>query len=156
MTMATPEERAGDPLHQRTLSFLSRKPLTAGRAARIIAFVTITVTVVSGVAIHFLDRVNFPNIGLGMWWAVQTVTTVGYGDVVPTSTGGRLVATLVMVLGIGFLTVVTAAITSAFVEAARGRMQAGERQQLDAKLDRIASRLDAIEARLEQITPDGP
>ena len=153
--MATPEERAGDPLHQRTLSFLSRKPLTAGRAARIIAFVTITVTVVSGVAIHFLDRVNFPNIGLGMWWAVQTVTTVGYGDVVPTSTGGRLVATLVMVLGIGFLTVVTAAITSTFVESARRRMQAGEEEQLDARLDRIDTRLAAIDAKLADFARDG-
>jgi voltage-gated potassium channel len=113
------------------LSFLSRKPLTAGRAARIIAFVTVSITVVSGVVIHFLDRANFPNIGGGMWWAVQTVTTVGYGDAVPTSTGGRLVAVLVMVLGIGFLTVVTAAITSTFVEAARGRMQAGGREPLE-------------------------
>jgi voltage-gated potassium channel len=100
-------------------------------------------------------RKDISHIGLGMWWAVQTVTTVGYGDVVPTSTGGRLVATLVMVLGIGFLTVVTAAITSTFVEAARGRSKAGESEQLEAKLDLIASRLDAIEARLEQITPAG-
>jgi voltage-gated potassium channel len=155
MTMATSEGRAGDPLHPRTLSFLSRKPLTAARAARIIAFVTVSITVVSGVVIHFLDRANFPDIGGGMWWAVQTVTTVGYGDAVPTSTGGRLVATLVMVLGIGFLTVVTAAITSTFVEAARGRMQAAGSEPLEAKLDRISARLDAIDAKLAEITPEG-
>jgi voltage-gated potassium channel len=155
MTMATTEGRAADPLHPRTLSFLSRKPLTAARAARIIAFVTVSLTVVSGVVIHFLDRANFPNIGGGMWWAVQTVTTVGYGDAVPTSTGGRLVAVLVMVLGIGFLTVVTAAITSTFVEAARGRMQAGASEPLEAKLDRISARLDAIETKLAEITPEG-
>ena len=153
--MATTEGRARDPFHPRTLSFLSRKPLTAARAARIIAFVTVSLTVVSGVVIHFLDRANFPNIGGGMWWAVQTVTTVGYGDAVPTSTGGRLVATLVMVLGIGFLTVVTAAITSTFVEAARSRMQAGAGEPLEAKLDRIDARLDAIEAKLTEITPEG-
>ena len=57
--MATPEGRAQDPLHPWTLSFLSRKPLSAGRAARIIAFVTISVTVVSAVAIHWLDRASF-------------------------------------------------------------------------------------------------
>ena len=153
--MATTEGRARDPFHPRTLSFLSRKPLTAARAARIIAFLTVSLTVVSGVVIHFLDRANFPNIGGGMWWAVQTVTTVGYGDAVPTSTGGRLVATLVMVLGIGFLTVVTAAITSTFVEAARSRMQAGAGEPLEAKLDRIDARLDAIEAKLTEITPEG-
>ena len=77
--MATTEGRAGDPFHARTLSFLSRKPLTAVRAARIIALVTVSITVVSGVLIHFLDRANFPSIGGGMWWAVQTVTTVGSG-----------------------------------------------------------------------------
>ena len=153
--MATTEGRARDPFHPRTLSFLSRKPLTAGRAARIIAFVTVSLTVVSGVVIHFLDRANFPNIGGGMWWAVQTVTTVGYGDAVPTSTGGRLVAVLVMVLGIGFLTVITAAITSTFVEAARRRMQAGEEEQLDATLDRIDARLAAIEAKLADVPPEG-
>ena len=153
--MATTEGRAGDPFHARTLSFLSRKPLTAVRAARIIALVTVSITVVSGVVSHFLDRANCPTIGGGMWWAVQTVTTVGYGDEVPTSTGGRLVATLVMVLGIGFLTVVTAAITSTFVEAARSRMQAGAGEPLEAKLDRIDARLDAIEAKLTEITPEG-
>ena len=153
--MATTEGRAGDPFHARTLSFLSRKPLTAVRAARIIALVTVSITVVSGVLIHFLDRANFPGIGGGMWWAVQTVTTVGYGDAVPTSTGGRLVAVLVMVLGIGFLTVITAAITSTFVEAARRRMQAGEEEQLDATLDRIDARLAAIEAKLADVPPEG-
>ena len=153
--MATTEGRAGDPFHPRTLSFLSRKPLTAGRAARIIAFVTVSLTVVSGVLIHFLDRANFPGIGGGMWWAVQTVTTVGYGDAVPTSTGGRLVAVLVMILGIGFLTVVTAAITSTFVESARRRMQAGEEEQLDARLDRIDTRLAAIDAKLADFARDG-
>ena len=141
--MATTEGRAGDPFHARTLSFLSRKPLTAVRAARIIALVTVSITVVSGVLIHFLDRANFPSIGGGMWWAV------------PTSTGGRLVAVLVMVLGIGFLTVVTAAITSTFVEAARRRMQAGEEEQLDARLDRIDARLAAIEAKLANVRPEG-
>jgi len=153
--MATTEGRAGDPFHARTLSFLSRKPLTAVRAARIIALVTVSLTVVSGVLIHFLDRANFPGIGGGMWWAVQTVTTVGYGDAVPTSTGGRLVAVLVMILGIGFLTVVTAAITSTFVESARRRMQAGEEEQLDARLDRIDTRLAAIDAKLADFARDG-
>ena len=47
------------------------------------------------------DAREFPNIGDGLWWAVQTVTTVGYGDRVPTSPGGRLIAALVMLVGIG-------------------------------------------------------
>ena len=57
---------------------------------------------------------------MGLWWAVQTVTTVGYGDHTPVTVSGRLVAAFVMLVGIGFLTVVTAAITSTFVSRAEG------------------------------------
>ena len=71
-----------------------------------------------------VDRDNFPSIGPALWWAVQTVTTVGYGDDVPTTVGGRLLATLVMLLGIGFLTVITAAITSTFVSRSRRELGA--------------------------------
>ena len=96
------------------------------RAARIIASATVVITIVSGVLMHFTDEKTYPNIGDGLWWAIQTVTTVGYGDLVPTSTAGRLVAALVMVVGIGFLTVITAAITSAFIESARRRLAGTE------------------------------
>ncbi len=68
---------------------------------------------------------------------------------VPTSTAGRLLAALVMVVGIGFLTVITAAITSAFVESARRRLQGTQTDPLSAKLDQIATRLDAIEGALK-------
>jgi voltage-gated potassium channel len=132
------------------VNVLLRKPLTAARAARIIASVTVSVTIVAGVLIHFTDKKNFPNIGDSLWWAIQTVTTVGYGDLVPTSSSGRLVAALVMVIGIGFLTVISAAITSTFIETARRRIEDTMTDALSAKLDRIGARLDAIEARLEK------
>ena len=67
------------------------------------------------------DHERYPTIGSGLWWAVQTTTTVGYGDNVPQSAAGRLVAAAVMLFGIGFLTVITAAITSTFV--ARSRLE---------------------------------
>jgi voltage-gated potassium channel len=78
------------------------KPPTALQAARIIATVTIAVTVTAGILMRVTDPREFPNIGDGLWWAIQTVTTVGYGDRVPTSPGGRLIAALVMLVGIGF------------------------------------------------------
>ena len=68
------------------------------------------------------DREDYPSIGSGLWWAIQTTTTVGYGDHVPTTVAGRLIAALVMLFGIGFLTVITAAITSTFV--ARSQLEA--------------------------------
>jgi voltage-gated potassium channel len=125
------------------------KPLTARRAARIIAAVTVSITIISGVLIHFTDGKTYPTVGDGLWWAIQTVTTVGYGDLVPTSTVGRLVAALVMVFGIGFLTVVTASITSAFIESAKRRLQGAETEALSAKLDQIGERLEAIETGLK-------
>jgi len=128
-----------------------RKPLTTVRAARIIASATLLITIISGILMHFTDKKSFPNIGDGLWWAIQTVTTVGYGDLVPSSTLGRLVATLVMVFGIGFLTVITAAITSAFIESARRRLEGSQTDTLSAKLDLIGTRLDAIEAGLRSI-----
>src|SRR5262245_2487278 len=123
--MATPEGRTASspPPHTRMLGVLSRKPLTASRAARIIAFSTVSATIVSVILIHFTFSKNFPDIEEGWWWAIQTVTTVGYGDVVPTSAAGRLVAALVMLFGIGFLTIITASITSTFIEQARRHLQ---------------------------------
>jgi len=86
-----------------------------------------------------------------MWWAIQTVTTVGYGDLVPTSPGGRLVAAVVMLVGIGFLTVITAAITSTFIETARRRIEGSGSDVIADKLDQISARLELIEAGLENI-----
>ena len=150
--MTTPDGSAAapPPVHPRAVKVLVRKPLTVRRAARIIASVTLSVTIVAGVLIHFTDPKNFPNVGEGLWWAIQTVTTVGYGDLVPTSAGGRLVATLVMLVGIGFLTVITAVITSTFIETARRRVEGGS-DVLAAKLDQIGARLELIEAGLENI-----
>jgi voltage-gated potassium channel len=151
MTTPDPSAAAPPPVHQRAVNVLVRKPLTVRRAARIIASVTVSVTIVAAVVIHFTDPTNFPNIGDSLWWAIQTVTTVGYGDLVPTSPIGRLVAALVMLVGIGFLTVITAAITSTFIETARRRIEGSGSDVLSAKLDQISARLEVIEAGLENI-----
>ena len=97
-----------------------------------------------------IDHENFPSIGSGLWWAVQTTTTVGYGDNVPTNPSGRLLATLVMLFGIGFLTVITAAITSTFVARTRLELQKGLDSQSPTteQLLQIDKRLERIEAAL--------
>ena len=151
--MTTPEGTTASPppANPRLLNLVQGKPLTARRAARIIASVTLSITIISGVLMHFTDEKTYPTIGDGLWWAIQTVTTVGYGDLVPASTVGRLVAALVMVVGIGFLTVVTAAITSAFIESARRRIGSTRPDALSEKLDQIGARLGVIEAALKDI-----
>jgi voltage-gated potassium channel len=57
---------------------------------------------------------DFNSVWDGIWWAVVTVTTVGYGDIYPHSVAARIVAMLVMLFGIGFLSVLTATIASRF------------------------------------------
>jgi voltage-gated potassium channel len=133
---------------------LQRRTLTARRAGFAIALTTLTVTLAGGALMTIADRKDFPTLGRGLWWAVQTVTTVGYGDVVPHTTTGRFIGTVVMVTGIGFLTVVTAAITATFVETARRRFGVKDDRLMDDRLihelGELGRRLDRIEQRLDE------
>jgi voltage-gated potassium channel len=98
-----------------------------------------------------IDHEHFPSVGSGLWWAVQTITTVGYGDKVPTTAGGRFVAAFVMLVGIGFVTVITASITSSFVTRSSQEQTAAEEAASTAdRLRVIDERLERIEAALRQ------
>jgi voltage-gated potassium channel len=77
-----------------------------------------------------------------LWWAVTTITTVGYGDRFPISPAGRGVAVVLMVSGIALFGVITASIAAYFVE------QKTEQDDVASRLDRILERLDTIESRL--------
>ena len=97
---------------------------------------------------RLIDPDSYPSIWSGLWWAIQTTTTVGYGDVVPESAGGRAIAALVMIVGIGFLTVATAAITSTFVEAARRRRAAETEDPLMAEMRDLRRKIDELTAEV--------
>ena len=100
---------------------------------------------------RFFDHSEFSSIGDGLWWALQTVTTVGYGDIVPENTIGRLVGAVVMLEGIAFLTIVTAVITSTFIERARRESLLSDESgagQLLEKMRSIDERLQRIEQQL--------
>lgn len=130
-----------------------RQAGTPRGAAIVIATVTSSITVAAGLLMTVFDRDSFPTIGDGLWWAVQTVTTVGYGDHVPESFTGRVVAGLVMLLGIGFVTVITASITSSFVARFRQTQEASpDGQSSQDQLREINERLERIEAALRDRT----
>jgi voltage-gated potassium channel len=132
-------------------SFLSA-PLSVRSAVAVIVSATAVVVVLAGVAMRFLDHSEYSNVWVGMWWALQTVTTVGYGDVTPRHVSGRIVGAVVLLYGIGFLTITIAAITSTFVtRAEREQGVALSRDDLDA----VSARLDRIEKQLGQLT-DAP
>jgi voltage-gated potassium channel len=121
--------------------------------------VTATAIVVagSGVLMWVLDHNEYPNVGVAMWWAAQTVTTVGYGDVTPSKPAGRIIGLFVMLYGIAFVTIFVAAITSIFVTRAaeeRGIVEDEAEQRIEARLEVIDKRLahlDVIDQRLEEL-----
>jgi voltage-gated potassium channel len=121
------------------------RTVTVRRAAQWVAVATTIITVLGGVAIWLLDRHEFPTLGRGMWWSVQTITTVGYGDHVPSTAEGQIVAAVIMVSGIGVLTVVTATITAAFVESLRSRAGRNRDEEILARLERIEQRLEQLQ-----------
>src|SRR3954454_17589177 len=138
--------------------FLRRPPSVRG-AASVIVTVTAAVVIGGGILMRVFDHTEYPNIWVGMWWALQTVTTVGYGDVTPQHLIGRVIAAFVMLEGIAFLAIVTAAITSTFVaRAAHEQLEttqpadaaAAAAAELEARLAAIAQRLDRIEQLLRR------
>ncbi|WP_066067930.1 potassium channel family protein [Neobacillus soli] len=68
-----------------------------------ILFIALLVFLSFGISIHFLEPETFPTIFDGIWWAIITASTVGYGDYVPQSTLGRLTALILILLGVGFV-----------------------------------------------------
>ena len=68
-----------------------------------LAAATLVLSLASGFLVHLIDKKDFPTFGTAVWWAIVTLATVGYGDVVPTSPWGRVVGSVVIVLGVTFL-----------------------------------------------------
>jgi voltage-gated potassium channel len=147
-------------LIERRVSRFLREPPSVRTAASVIVTATAIVVVGGGVAMRLLDHDEYANVWVGMWWALQTVTTVGYGDVTPTHTSGRIVAALVMLEGIAFLTIIIAAITSTFVARAQreretedgGTVQA--EQRIEARLNHLDERLGRLETILMRMSDE--
>ena len=91
-----PHKMADESKLERRLDRAVARATTPRGAAIVIASASTVMTVGAGLLVTVVDRENFPSIGSGLWWAVQTVTTVGYGDNIPMNLAGRLVAVLVM------------------------------------------------------------
>jgi voltage-gated potassium channel len=130
--------------------FLTEPP-SARLAAGTIVTATGLVVVIGGVLMRALDHTEYSNVWVGMWWALQTVTTVGYGDVTPQHISGRLVAAFVMFEGIAFLAIITAAITSTFVARATAEHDAAETSEELTEMQRIEQRLDDLDGKLDRL-----
>jgi voltage-gated potassium channel len=146
---------SGETRLERRLDKAVDRAVTPRGAAVVIASATIAITFASAVVMTVVDHENYPSLGSALWWAIQTTTTVGYGDHVPTTAAGRLLAAIVMLFGIGFLAVITAAITSTFVARNARREDGPEAEAPTAEQVRgLERRLELIEAALAGYSRD--
>jgi voltage-gated potassium channel len=85
-----------------------------------VALLTLSVVVLSALAVHYFEHLrqeaNITSVWDAIWWSIVTMGTVGYGDKYPVSIGGRLVGILVILSGVGLMSLFTATIASLFVE----------------------------------------
>jgi voltage-gated potassium channel len=113
--------------------------------------------------VWLIDRRDFATLGDGLWWALQTLSTVGYGDVVPHTAWGRVVGSVVIILGVTFLSFLTATITSYFVTANQEEraadveaLRGADVDDTQALLREVLHRLESIEQALRDGPADGP
>ena len=127
-------------------------PSSTRNAIVLIVAANLTTVLIGGVLVWLIDRDEFQELTTAFWYTLQTITTVGYGDVTPKDVSGRAVGAAVMLLGIASLSILTATITSSFIEARQADRQVLDdadetayRVRLEARLDELLERLDRIE-----------
>lgn len=116
----------------------AERSMTSGTTFRFVALLTVFIVVVSGAAQAAFNADEFESVWDGVWWAIVTVTTVGYGDLYPSDVEGRLIAIAVMLAGIGFLSVLTATMASLFIKT-------------DTESDEVLQSLRRIEADVAEL-----
>jgi len=125
-----------------------------GRRSVVAVFVAGVLLVLGGAAAMTVAEQaagsGFDSYGSALWWAAVTVTTVGYGDISPTTSLGRAVALVLMVFGIGLYGTITASIAAHFVEQNAAPDNTAELRALRDEVARLRSALDRIEAKLDE------
>jgi voltage-gated potassium channel len=131
------------------VAWLNRAVVSGRIIPYLVAFM-LAAMVGAAFAVHFLSPHSFATWGDEFWWAAQTVTTVGYGDVVPSTGGGRFIAGIVMFVSVATVSLVTAVVTAGFVAYQQRRFgpETERHQELLEGLAHIEARLDAIEHKL--------
>ena len=131
----------------------TRRAVTTRRIFPILILVTAGMGLLAGFIMTLTDREGFPNWGVGAWWAIVTIGTVGYGDVVPHSTWGRIVASIIILVGVTFISFLTATVTSYFVSAEQERAKDGEREARTAEragFEQSQRRIEETQKRIEE------
>lgn len=126
----------GSLVERRAQKIANARSVTIG-----LAFTFVLLAFAGAVLIRFVDTHDFKSLGPAVWWALQTVTTVGYGDVVPTTHVGRVIGGVEMVLGVSFLTFLTAAVTSTVIQRGAAEADAADRTSRERDTQTIVDAL---------------
>jgi voltage-gated potassium channel len=117
-----------------------------------VLLVTLLVTAAAAVLVRELEKnaegANIQSLDDAVWWALTTITTVGYGDRFPVTPAGRGVAVLLMILGVGLFGLLAASLASFFIQR--------DEEQANDPLDEIRADLAEIKRRLPARRPEGP
>jgi voltage-gated potassium channel len=119
---------------------------------RYAALVVFTIVVGGGAVFVAVERDQDLSIWDGLWWAAETVTTVAYGDIYPTTALGRIVATVVMTAGIGFVALLTGALAQRFLYGAgQGAMPrpSTDAAEINRKLEDLSLQISQLQKALE-------
>lgn len=135
----------GGRLEQRLQREVER--LTLFKAVRMVATVALGLALIAALLELMVDS-GINGFGNAMWWAIVTVTTVGYGDVVPETTPGRLVGAGLMLVGVSAIPIATSLVVSVFIT----RMQEKLREQDSAERAEIVRHIERLEQMLERMS----
>jgi voltage-gated potassium channel Kch len=114
--------------------------LTLARAIRTIVLVAMLMVVAGALLARIVEPGTFTDIGLSLWWSVTTLTTVGYGDIVPVTTGGRLVGAALMLTGVSLIPLVT----SVAVSILSVKRTHDLHEQQSVRLEQIEQQIDEL------------
>jgi voltage-gated potassium channel len=115
-------------------------------AVALIILVAMALALIAAILEWLIDP-EFNTFGTALWFAVTTVTTVGYGDYVPESTAGRVIASCLMLVGLGLIPLITSVVVSILVS----QRTRETREQEMRNLEQILGRLDSLDGRLADL-----
>src|SRR3954468_1741639 len=143
---AVKHEQRQDQIDRRIDELFGRRGLRPRYAAYIVIVLWMIVVFAFGILERIVDPKTYPTIWDAWWWAIQTVTTVGYGDNPPQEPAGKLVASFLMIGGLAFLSVVTATLTRRLRRRRPERSRARIDDPLVQKLTQLSEQVDSLEA----------
>jgi voltage-gated potassium channel len=132
----------------------SAKDALQHRRFQYVVLITGVIVSIGALAIYGAEHGHnnsITSIGDAFWWSIVTATTVGYGDISPTTTEGRLIAIVLMLVGIGFISIFTATLASFFFDQNKEE-HATQLMQIEARLAQLERKQDEILAPMQQRT----